>query len=664
MSTRFVLIDADWKPVWSLSVPKPETAWTPSPPNDPAILAADGDGRFALWNLHERVGYEVSPDEQQPGGWAVREMSRGPWTAAPEASAPAEPALLPLHALAAVPLDAVAPPTGPVHDVQAFGFDAEGHVLLVRGERNAPTLALLRLGLDGELLGEVTFHDPTAGAEGQRTWHALARDRWLFTLSRYGEDVRSRAWIVDAASGATDEIEGFAGPFLNGACATPDGGIVVLGDYHQKYTSNTSLMSLDASGKRRWEIVQSGYAGLPSELMSCQDVAADAGGSVLVLDSTRDAVLVFNASGEYQRTVKLPAAWAGEQVYPIALHVLPGGDWLVHDASAHAWHRMTPQGDDRGSFVGRREDGGPEPGRAVCVDAAGTLWGTDGTQIYAFDSDGVARTRLGAPPDVDVLGEPQSVRVDTLGRIAVSDRRTHAVHLFDGAGRPSLVLRPEPSDFDTALHLLEPVVADSRGRTAIQLDSFKCRYLVFAPDGRRVGVEDLGGQQVAFVPGGSDRWVATRWLMSNGLIRRLTAEGRELVRRDRRPNHDYFLEVRALGCAVDGSVWVLSGPTPWVSTTDLVLDHFSPTGEPQRSVSLAAAPKGYWDSMAVTDRWLLISSFEDTALLMSLADETLAAVHCDGVSKKGCAFGFSPDGAELWCVLLEPLELRRFALPE
>ena len=212
--------------------------------------------------------------------------------------------------------------------------------------------------------------------------------------------------------------------------------------------------------------------------------------------------------------------------------------------------------------------------------------------------------------------------------------------------------------------LMEDIVADSSGRTALQIDSLKSRFIAFAADGRRGGIADFGGEHVAFVPGSTDRWAASCLVAGNLLLRRLTGEGQELVKVDRRPDHSFFTGIETLDCAADGSVWVLSAPNSRVSSADLVVDLFSPSGQPQRSISLAAAPTGYWDTLHITPRWLLVSSFEDTALLISLADGTVSRVHSDGVTKWGCAFGFSPDGAELWCVLQEPLELRRFALPE
>ncbi|HEX5009701.1 MAG TPA: hypothetical protein VFY71_04815 [Planctomycetota bacterium] len=661
-SSRFVLLDEQWKPVWSLSVPKPDDRRPGHPGDEPSIQATVGDRRFALWNMHERVTCEVAPDAHAVGGWAVHEVSREAWT--PVVEAPALPLELALRSLPTVPLDAVSPPVGPVHDVLAFDFDGQGHILLARGKQDAPQVDLLRIGLDGEILGQAAFPDPTAGLEGRRAWHALRGDRWLFCFSPFGEDVKSRAWLVESATGAAQELEAFAGPFVDTACATPDGGVVLLGGYHRKSTIDDSLLCLDAEGQRRWEIVQRAYSGKPSELMACQDVAVDARGSILVLDSTRDAVLVFSAAGEYQRTVGLPEAWATQQIYPVALRVLPDGDWLVHDFVAHTWHRMSPEGADRGGFVGRREDGAIEDWQAVHVDAAGTLWGTDRSRIFAFDASGVAYTRLGAPADAEVLNEVANVHVDALGRIAVSDRRTHAVHLFDGDGRRTLVLQPDPGDFEASYFALEPVISDSRGRTAIPVDSFHGRYLTFGADGRRGGIADLGGSFVSFVPGSSDRWAASRLPVSTGRVRRLTGEGRGLVSVDRRPDHSFFPDVKALACVQDGSVWVLSGTDNRVSSADLELDLFSPTGEPLRSLRLSAAPSGYWDRIAVTPRWLLVSSFEDTALLVSLEQGTVARVRCGGVTKQGCGFGFSPDGKELWCVLPDPLELHRFAMPQ
>ena len=57
--------------------------------------------------------------------------------------------------------------------------------------------------------------------------------------------------------------------------------------------------------------------------------------------------------------------------------------------------------------------------------------------------EGVVDRVLGSPPDAGQLGEGSAVYVDPRGRIYAADERTGAVHVFDPAGRPLRVCRPD-----------------------------------------------------------------------------------------------------------------------------------------------------------------------------------------------------------------------------
>lgn len=674
--TRFTLLGEDWKPVWTLELARDyahadhaeadrlrDEAWTQG-----GILAADEPGRFELRHVaaQERVSYAVEANSASASGWTVRELMRVPYVATVTKSD--EWLSLELRKIASVALQTGPLPTaGPVHDVVAFEFDSAGAVRVVQGEPSAG-YALLTLAPDGSVSQQARIDELLPDADGTRAWHWIGDERWLFTLSPFGEDVVSRAWFIDALSGAATEVADFAGPSVDAVRALSGGGFVVLGGFFRPHTINTAVIAFDAAGRRRWQIVDDrGFDGEDASLLEAQDIAVEPDGSVLVLDNTRRFVQVFDIDGGFRRAVDLGGL--GQHAYLTSLRIEPSGTWLVFQFSSNdggQWHRFGPDGSKLASFIPREADGTPGAmrGELVRIDPAGGFWCTDGQALQHLDESGVLRPRFGSAPDADVLEEPLTIHFDDSGRLAVVDRRSHSIHVFRASGERERVLHPDPADFEESWFPLQAFVSAPDDRLFVPGKRFTDlegdRYLEFAPDGRRVGWTDLGGDLFDFRADGG-RWSAHGSFHSACSVASFGADGTPGVSIARRPNGDFYLGIDAIDEGPDGSLAVLTG----ADEDRLELDLYSSTGAVLRTVDLHAAGGRYWNRLSQSPDWIAVSSFMNEALLVPRNGGPPNRVRVEeGTRDDGCAFTLSPDGTELWCATREPLALHRYALPD
>lgn len=311
-------------------------------------------------------------------------------------------------------------------------------------------------------------------------------------------------------------------------------------------------------------------------------------------------------------------------------------------------------------FVPKREDGSTEmsSGSNVRVDSKARIWGTDGVEFYEIDSKGVVHTRFGAAPDPFKLEKAAEVLLDDIGHVALIDERTGAVHMFGADGAPGYVYAPDPTDFPGGSRDVDSLVRSHDGALYLQSES-DARSLAFTADGRRVDWTSLGNRAFVFLANG-ERWAENWSLFKASRVLRLAPDGSERVRIERRPNGWFFETIYDLSCASNGSLAVLTA-----GEQDLEVDLFRADGTPERTVVLHDAPRGWWRRMNHTERWILVSSYSNEALLISLPNGKLSLVRCaDGEKGSTHSFGFSPDGKELWCATLRPPALHRFALPE
>jgi hypothetical protein len=670
--TRFMLLDADWKPVWTLELARDyahadeaeadrlrDEAWAHG-----GILAADEPGRFELRHVaaQERVSYAVEADPASASGWTVRELTRSPYV--PTVAKSDEWPSLELRKIASVPLQAgPRPAAGPVHDVLAFDFDAVGAVRLVRKE-SAGGYTLLTIAPDENVTEQARVDELAPGAEGTRAWDWIQNERWLLTLSPFGDDVVARAWFVDAVTGSVREIEDFGVPSVGTVGRLPGGGFALHGSFIHRSAGSEVFAAFDASGHRLWKQIESGDDGSEENISSAQALGVDPDGSLLLFGSDR-RVQFFDRDGRFQRAVKLGGL--DKAAYLARFRVEPAGTWLVFQSSLKdggRWHRFNRDGVELASFGVNDADGTPATPRGPeRIDPAGGLWCTDGQALFRLDESGVLRPRFGSAPDAEVLEEPDSIQFDDSGRLAVVDRRSHSIHLFRASGERERVLHPDPGDFEQAWWL-QAFASAPDGRLFVPsgnvFDRNEARFLEFAPDGRRVGWAQPGGDLLAFRADGG-RWVAKGARFSACSVTALSPAGAAEVSFARRPNGDFHLAIDAIDCRPDGSLAVLSG----ADDDRLELDLYSPAGEPLRTIDLHAAGGRYWNRLSQSERWILVSSFHTEALLVPRDGSAPSRVRVNESSRDdGCTLTLSPDGAELWCATCEPLALHRFALPE
>lgn len=667
LGTRFVLVDGDWQQVWTLALPRDFRHPDPRTEDrqldelrgQSGILVADAPRGFELRHVVEeqRVSYEVSADPAAPSGWSVQELARTPFVAAEPGALP----VLELQQLASVALSNAPRVSTPFRDIVAFDFDAAGNVRFVRREEGG-AVTLVSVDGAGSVDREVRVGPLLSGSSACGGWSPLPPDRWLNLVASHGEGGRTRAWIVEDATGEAHEFEGVTGLAVDAVAGAPDGRFVVLASRHTTHTSTDMLLAFDADGTTRWGMHADFDPKAEAGLFSPEDVAIDTDGSVLVLDNVRQWIQVFDDDGEFVHKLDLEELWGMGRRYLTDILVEPSGNWLLHDFhDTKTWRRIDRDGQLLANIVPERENGSTDVGYSASarVDGTGRLWVTDGVELAALDEAGVARTRFGAQLDPGTLQKADGVHLDGRGRVALVDERSHAVHLFSTGGERELVLVPDPTDFDGSFSDVVAVKTSAAGEVYVQLSAFHDRHLCFAADGERVGRVELGGERVAFLANG-ERWAA-RWSpYEESFVQRLEPDGTERAKVLRRPSNAFFEQIVAIGCAPDGALAVLA----W-SADGFELDLFDPSGVPERTLELHSAQRGVGRQLSYGRRWILGSGYGREALLVSLPDGQASIVR-PAVGAEGTlhAFDLSPDGKELWCATLEPPALHRFALPE
>ncbi|HTF87140.1 MAG TPA: hypothetical protein VK843_01940, partial [Planctomycetota bacterium] len=662
--SEFALYDESWKLVWSLPLPGDFKAEDDRDEfelinemreHGGGMLDTKSDLRFELRQVakSERVTYEVARDPTATQGWSVREVARAPFKVEPKKAV--ELAKLTLPAAGKVQLDVgVQDTSGPVRDIKEFRVDPTGGITFVRGESTEGAAALVTLDSSGSVLRQVAVVPIEPSLKGMRHWHALEAGDWLVTIQPWdGERPPTRAWRVRGETGAAVELTAFSGPSIEAIEPATDGGFVMLGLHSLEYTSQKEVRRCAADGSTLWSHQEFGYGQCEniSDVCSAEDIAVDKDGSVFVLDQFRKLVQIFDGKGVFVRAIDLEKSWESESTYLTDLILEPAGSILIHDFhGVPMWHRVTRDGKELATFTA---------GRDLRVDGGGKLWSDDSHQIFEYDAAGVVHERFGSAADPMRLSKVDGTFYDGAGRVALSDDRTHSIHIFTPDGKRAVLCIPDPTEADSDY---DAVIAAPDGTIYVQPGHFYDSYLAFASDGQRIGSVKLGGQYVAFNPRTKERWAAGEDEDDSIRLRRFDAEGKLVFETDRRPDGGFFEGVKALACAPDGSIVLLEGPSAFSSRGGPgVLCFYGPKGEPQRQLVLPGDELEYERFMQVGRRFLVISGFEPSAFVISLSDGKCRLFEASD-QEASMAIGLSPDESELWAV--ESTVLHRFTLPK
>lgn len=635
---RIDLLDGARRSVWTLRLPR-----------DPAgdekdlyavrrrgALLSTGPGRFELWHVatHEAVSYEVSLD---PGGsWKVHETARRPAEAEldPVLAAPIRPA--PPRAIA---LGEPVPPPGPIQNVRALGFGADGEPRFVRGEEHG--WSLVRLDETGNVLGETAVTLPVENTAGVR-WFALPRGRWV-AIDVYGKKPMTTAWLVDEQDAEPRELPGFPDHSVTRVVALSDDECLVVAGRVERYDLATKRASLFAR--------------------SARDVTVTSDGKVVVLDDLGKALEIRSERGAVQGTIVLEEAWGVEPSYPVRVVADAEGGVVVHDFDSDLpLCRMDLDGTVRGRFDARPA-GGPgldEYRRGLQFAPDGRMWTTDGHAIVLLDDTGTGTRTLETAEDASILRAPGASAIDsTFGRALVLDRRGRALHVFDGEGRRVLLGIPRPADLEPLEHPLR-MGCDSTGGAWTAESRHTPGHVRFDASGADLGLTALERNTV-FCPEGEARW----GVRENVVLRR--GGGEDALDLPRTADGRWWRDVEDLAVAADGRLAVLDLPSRnGVARGEgpgLVAWHDA-RGTPIGQAEIPSTVQV--DHIAFAGPWILLSGFAFPAWLLDTRDGALHPIEPPAAnwSPKGfLRVGLSPDGNELWVLEPEARTLWRCALP-
>lgn len=624
------------------------------------LSGSSGDGCFEVWlpDPGERAqllfapGVDGSPARIDVLGRERFEPAR-PAVPGREPETVEEPLELALLAETALQVPR-ASEQSPIRDIAAFGIAGPGTLQIVRwDDRTSGGYTSLILDEEGRVLAERAFGP--FGSERVQSWWSLGKGKWL---------VWPAAVRIDTRTGSKEPFH--AGGFRNvtAAAGAPDGGFVVLGE--RGFLSSglhPVLAAYDAAGVQRWSARTGRH--------DAADLAVDRAGRVAVVSPGADLLELFGTDGSAQRTVDLAQRWGHDPRYVHAIEADTEGGFVVVESPSdtHVLHLAT-DGSIRAKITPRSPEGSTDVQfpRYLRVAEDGRLWTSDGRALFRLGADGTADRRLGGVRDVDALDHPGTGAIDRVGRLAIRDDATRAVHVFDRHGARLFVAEARPEDFAGARSSREGEIAsDFEGNLYVRSHALEAGWLGLDAEGRRLGAVDLGGRSmyvpydVHFVPGVARYWrVVSRWEGDSAVL--FDLERRDLLHIDRRPDRDWFWTLRKLSVAPSGAIAAVDGEHDSQTGEDLLL--YEPGGDPLACIDL---PTGFYTSqLAHGGGWIALASYaHDELLLVSASDRSPRWVRPppDWSGRGARAVGFSPDGSELWLLNVAKLKLWRYALP-
>lgn len=212
-------------------------------------------------------------------------------------------------------------------------------------------------------------------------------------------------------------------------------------------------------------------------------VALD-GEDVLVLDSSRDQVDVFNRAGEYLSAFGSEGSEPGQLKHPDALAVDAGGNVFVLDTG----NGRVEQFEASGTYVGQFPVEGSNEG--IAIDREGRVWvsQTSAGRLDVFSASGETLGVFGEPGTGETqLGEPEGIAVTESGEVLVADWRNRRVEGFNESGEYVRTIG-EPGELSRPYG----VAVDPEGDIFVA-DSGKNRVSAFTPAGEpsvTLGVEE------------------------------------------------------------------------------------------------------------------------------------------------------------------------------
>ncbi|MEO8671348.1 MAG: hypothetical protein ABI411_08550 [Tahibacter sp.] len=638
VGTRFALLDLDYRPVWSIdladdyAVPGDEKAQflrVDDIRQHGAILDTAKSSHFTLREVasNQRVEYRVDHGEPPSSAWQVRETARRPFdpvqASASTTASIKERVLKRLGSFVLEGAGSIAKES-PIHDLFDFGMDDQGRFGFVAGcgcDGQAAEITLV--DHSGELVRRTPIPRSidSSHAESKLIW--LRDDTWLLVQSRYAEPSKILAYRFNATDGSLRSMDGFHPPHIEKLVSTRDGGFAVLGSIDTTFTHEDVLVAFDANGKQRWQIAED--ISDREKLFSPVEFTVTTSGEVVVLENIRKILQIYNSDGSFQKTIDLVSAWERQPNYPSGIEADKTGGVIVVDFQGHPpIVRMSLSGQVVSEFDPHFSDGRQfSMSGNVQSGTDGKLWTSDGAALLRLDERGQVDLVLGQRPDATALGNIAGISVTAQGRIYAIDERTGAVHVFDDSGKRIHVGQPDATDYKGSVSLPSLTIDDTGDIFVSRRDDNSHDFLHYSTDGRRIGIESSGIDDVA------ERWIAqigssNRWVLGYERIRLVSARGDVMRVIERRADGQWLGTPRRAVARADGGLAVVSQPTGDTYAIDdprrpATVTIYSKTGDALKSWQ---APEDYQpmshDFANDGDRYAFLLSTRDIVPAMSL----------------------------------------------
>jgi hypothetical protein len=621
VGARFVLVDREAKPVWSLELPRDYMA-----PGDEAakdkllrwitdhggILRSDQPNRFDLFFAAESKRVTFAVTKKAPGVWTVTEIARAPFSIAPSAEPPlaASPKQT-LKELDPLPLQAnLVGAELPIRNVQEFAVDGQGQIGLLRKDEGKTSFVMV--DSSGKLLRAISLTMQPKPSSAQ--WNPLCwigGSRFVIAISEIGVNGKAKAWSVDVQTGKVEPLPAFDSPAIERLVGTTDGCFVALAALRSKYTIEKSVTRFDHQGRRQWRLQEGDGSKDPAALFNPEDIAVTSEGDVLVLENITNRLRRFDRNGRHLSTIDLKKAWKRAPSYVVGVIPESDGRLLISDfGGSPPYVRMTRDGVVAGGFEPKDADGqaiGTAHGMQAAPD--GHLWISDGHSLQRLSKTGVVDRVLGEGPQPTRLGPIAGIISDPRGRMYAIDSRSGSIHIFDELGNLLHVCLAKPTDFKHEI-LTPALTVNDKGDVYLGLgragfpDETRS-YAHYSANGRRVDDVVMPAGVCQFQPGSGDL-VALRY----NDVRLVDPAGKVLRTIDRRPDGNWLELAQAVALAPDGSFAILAGRTRERSVS---ANLYKASGEPIHTILLPEAV-GPFPRIAYDGKHLVVAG--DSVLLI------------------------------------------------
>lgn len=624
-----------------------------------------GPRQFRVWNpmAHEYVTYAVAPDGAGKEAWSVAETDRGPFPTEPRTAISQLERVSPRH-LGTIELEIDNDPLPEVHEVDAFDFDDQGRLGVVRRDKGEyPFLLLSRAG---KVLRRHELSLDKLHTLPRMDW--IGGDDWVITAtylaSQLPDGRRYRSHLIDAQTG---EVGHFS---LDETSA-----IIAL-----KPLANGGLLALHASDQGAKHAFVAVYDESQNQVWKAEPLLLESArpndvsllefpdGSVAVHAAGSTRLDKYEPSGD--RYTKSVIELASREYDSTSSAAAPP-DGVVHtfDCIIPTLSRFSDDGALASSVpvktpAGRYIDALGWDGLRLRTGPDGGLWTSDGHGVMRIGADGVIDAVYGESPDCEQLRHSFNAHVDQQDRIYIADHRSGMTHVFDDTGKRLMRLPPNQA---RPFHWVDNIDVDHAG--SVFVDHFE-----FAADGTprglRLWAENVEYHHILDVPERLSQPNAPRhWVITQEGVWLLDDDDQVVKKIARRASGDWLDVVAGADVAADGSLAVVSdrqhvagpgGIAPHISVYD------------RHGVPIASAEwptdsrRWYVPQVLFSGRNLGIGPYDLGWLLLDTRENPPEWRILEDMRpyKDRWSAHFARDGREIWLVGLDGGKVERFALPE